>query len=396
MSKNYRRKKFMKKYYFVGLVITLLMAVGLIAYGAYLNKTDENQIEMRMENRTIPLQGATAKFRNLQPIFVLDAINLTSEEMADAVALIDGRIENSFVQKNSSVNKGQVLFGLVNEDIPIKIQQIESTIARAEAQVLQSKNSFARYERLREKNATSMEKYDEAKLNYEAAQASLREAEAQKAQLLVQDSRQQVTAPIDGEILIAYKQIGAYVTAGTPIALIGNFSKLDFSLPVEDAQVKNFSVGERFEMNFKNSRAFQKAYDTEYSAGNLGNAQTFPVFVKEIIPNLNQSAAMRKIVFEIDNSAGILEQQTYSGVELIRNQKHNALTIPIAALSDKNKPVIFVVTAENILERREIEIGADDGKFVEILSGLREGETVITSATKGLENGMKVTVNLSD
>jgi len=386
----------MKKYYFVGLVITLLMAVGLIAYGAYLNKTDENQIEMRMENRTIPLQGATAKFRNLQPIFVLDAINLTSEEMADAVALIDGRIENSFVQKNSSVNKGQVLFGLVNEDIPIKIQQIESTIARAEAQVLQSKNSFARYERLREKNATSMEKYDEAKLNYEAAQASLREAEAQKAQLLVQDSRQQVTAPIDGEILIAYKQIGAYVTAGTPIALIGNFSKLDFSLPVEDAQVKNFSVGERFEMNFKNSRAFQKAYDTEYSAGNLGNAQTFPVFVKEIIPNLNQSAAMRKIVFEIDNSAGILEQQTYSGVELIRNQKHNALTIPIAALSDKNKPVIFVVTAENILERREIEIGADDGKFVEILSGLREGETVITSATKGLENGMKVTVNLSD
>ena len=382
----------MKRYYLVGLVIILVMAVALIAYGAYLNKTDENQIEMRMEERKIPLQGAKAKFRNLQPIFVLDTINLTSEEMADAVALIDGRIEKNFVTKNSVVGKGQTLFELVNEDIPIKIQQVESAIAKAEAQVLQSKNSFERYQRLREKNATSLEKYDEAKLNYEAAQANLREAQAQKNQLLVQNSRQNVTAPIDGEILILYKQIGAYVTAGTPIALVGNFSKLNFSLAVEDAQAKKISVGEKFELNFKNSRAIQKAYDTEYGAGNLGTAQIFPVLVKEIIPNLNQAATMRKIIFEIDNSAGILEQQTYNGVELIRTSKHTALTIPLSAL-DETKKNIFIVK-ENILERREVEVGADDGKFVEILSGLNEGEIIITSATKGLEDGMKVEINL--
>jgi len=382
----------MKRYYLVGLVIILVMAVALIAYGAYLNKTDENQIEMRMEERKIPLQGAKAKFRSLQPIFVLDTINLTSEEIADAVALIDGRIEKNFVTKNSVVSKGQILFELVNEDIPIKIQQVESAIAKAEAQVLQSKNSFERYQRLREKNATSLEKYDEAKLNYEAAQANLREAQAQKNQLLVQNSRQNVTAPIDGEILILYKQIGAYVTAGTPIALVGNFSKLNFSLAVEDAQAKKISVGEKFELNFKNSRAIQKAYDTEYGAGNLGTAQIFPVLVKEIIPNLNQAATMRKIIFEIDNSAGILEQQTYNGVELIRTSKHTALTIPLSAL-DETKKNIFIVK-ENILERREVEIGADDGKFVEILSGLNEGEIIITSATKGLEDGMKVEINL--
>lgn len=384
----------MKRFYFVGLVIILMMAVGLIGYGTYLNKTDENQIEMRMENRTIPLQGAKAQFRNLRPVFVLETINLTSEEMADAVALIDGRIEHSFVQKNSAVGKGQILFELVNEDIPIKIQQAESAIARAEAQIFQAKNSFERYERLREKNATSLEKYDEAKLNFEAAQANLREAHAQKNQLLVQDSRQNVIAPIDGEILILYKQIGAYVTAGTPIALVGNFSKLDFSLAVEDAQAKKISVGEKFELDFKNSHAIQKAYDTEYGAGNLGNAQTFPVFVKEIIPNLNQTAAMRKIIFEIDNSAGILEQQTYNGVELVRNSRYNALTIPLSALNETRQNV-FVVE-ENILKRREVDIGADDGKFVEILSGLREGEVVVTSATKGLDDGMKVEVTLTE
>ena len=381
----------MRKLYFVGLVIILLISVSLIGYGAYLNKTDEKQIEMRMENRMIPLKGAKAKFRELRPIFELESINLTSEDIADAVALIDGRIEKISVKKNSAVRKGEILFELVNEDIPIKIQQAESAISRAEAQVLQSKNSFARYERLRAKNATSLEKYDEAKLNFEAAQANLFEAQAQKNQLLVQNSRKNVIAPIDGEILIIYKQIGAYVTAGTPLALVGNFSKLSFSLPFEDSHAKKFSVGEKFDLKFENNRSMQKAYDTEFSAGNLGNEEIFSVFVREIIPNLNETAAMRKIIFEIDNSAGILEQQTYNNVELIQNQTHNALTIPVEALSE-NKKNVFVLNWENILEQREVEVGADDGNFVEILSGVREGESVIISATKGLESGMKAEI----
>ena len=385
----------MKKFYFVGMVVILLMAVSLIFYGIHLNQSGENQITKRMEARTIPLQGEKVTYRDLRPVFMLDTINLSSDEMADAVALIDGRIEQAFVKKNSNVRRGETLFELVNEDIPIKIQQADSSIAKAEAQLLQARNSFQRYERLKEKNATSLEKYDEARLNYEAAVANLREANAVKDQLLVQDSRQDVIAPIEGEVLIMYKQIGAYVTAGTPIALVGNFQRLNFSLPVEDAGARRLAVGERFELNFKNSRSFRKAYDTEYGAGNLGNEQIFPVYVKEIMPDLNQAAAMRKIVFEVDNSVGILEQQAYSNVELTRATGHHALAAPLAAMSDTGKQYVFIVTPENTLERRKISTGADDGKYVEILTGLREGETIITSATKGLEEGMKVTVTLT-
>ena len=385
----------MKKFYIVGMAVILLMAVSLIFYGIHLNQSGENQITKRMADRTIPLQGEKVAYRELRPVFKLDTINLSSDEMADAVALIDGRIERTFVKKNSNVRRGEVIFELVNEDIPIKLQQADSSIAKAEAQLLQAKNSFQRYERLKEKNATSLEKYDEAKLNYEAAAASLREANAVKDQLLVQDSRQDVIAPIDGEILILYKQIGAYVQAGTPIALVGNFDRLNFSLPVEDAGARRLAVGERFELNFKNSRSFRKAYDTEYGAGNLGNEQIFPVYVKEIMPDLSQAAAMRKIVFEVDNSVGILEQQAYSNVELTRAVGNHALTAPLAAMSDTGKQYVFVVTPENTLERRKISTGADDGKYVEILTGLREGDTVVTSATKGLEEGMKVTVTLA-
>lgn len=385
----------MKKPYLVGLVFILLFAVAMVAYGAWLNESGENQIMERMEQRTILLQGAKVQFRNLYPQLRLETINLYSEEIADAVALIDGRIEQVFVSKNSGVVRGQVLFTLLNEDIPLKIQQAESSIARAEAQLANAKNNYARYTRLMERDATSKEKFDEAEANYLASVAALKEAQTIKEQLLVQSGRQEVTAPINGEVLIIYRQQGAYVTAGTPIALIGNFSHLYFSTPADDKNARKLSIGERAELSFTSGQIMRKAYDTEYAAGNRGDEQVFSVTVREIMPSLSEPASLRKIVWEVDNSVGLLEQQAYSGAILRAVRSHKFLCVPLAAMTNSKHDSVFVVKADNTLERREVKTGTNDGSYIEIVSGLREGETVVTSASEGLADGMKVTVNLT-
>lgn len=385
----------MKKYYALGLVLVLACAVTLIAYGMYLNRAGELKIAERMDSRAIPLQGEKVKFRNIQPTFVLDTVNLYSDEIADAVALIDGRLTDAYVAKNSKVRQGQNLFTIVNEDIPLKIEQAESGIARAEAQLANARSNYARYSRLMDRDATSREKFEEAELQFKAAEAALKESVAVRDQLLVQEGRQQITAPIDGEVLILYKQIGSYVTAGTPVALVGNFNTLYFSMPIEDKFARTIFVGENFELNFRNSTALRKAYDTEFAAGNLGSEQSFPVTIREITPSLNEVAAMRKIIFEVDNRVGLLEQQTYNGVTLRILMPRKTLTVPLAAMADSNRDEVFVVTADNTLERRAVRTGADDGSYIEITAGLKEGETVVTSATMGLESGVKVEVTLT-
>ena len=385
----------MKKYYALGLVLVLACAVTLIAYGMYLNRAGELKIAERMDSRAIPLQGEKVKFRNIQPTFVLDTVNLYSDEIADAVALIDGRLTDAYVAKNSKVLQGQNLFTIVNEDIPLKIEQAESGIARAEAQLANARSNYARYSRLMDRDATSREKFEEAELQFKAAEAALKESVAVRDQLLVQEGRQQITAPIDGEVLILYKQIGSYVTAGTPVALVGNFNTLYFSMPIEDKFARTIFVGENFELNFRNSTALRKAYDTEFAAGNLGSEQSFPVTIREITPSLNEVAAMRKIIFEVDNRVGLLEQQTYNGVTLRILMPRKTLTVPLAAMADSNRDEVFVVTADNTLERRAVRTGADDGSYIEITAGLKEGETVVTSATMGLESGVKVEVTLT-
>ncbi|MBQ7476443.1 MAG: efflux RND transporter periplasmic adaptor subunit [Selenomonadaceae bacterium] len=386
----------MKKYYTIGLVLVLMCAVALIVYGTYLNRTGENKITERMENRSIPLHGEKARFRSIQPTFVLDTINFYSEEMADAVALIDGQIVEMSVEKNSKVSRGQHLFTLQNDDIPLKIQQAESNIARAEAQLANAKSSFARYQRLMEKDATSKEKYEEAQMQYLAAEAALKESIIVRDQYKVQAGRQSITAPIDGEVLILYKQMGGFVTAGTPIALIGNFRRLYFSMPLEDQFASHTRLNETFELHFKNTNSLRKAYDTEFAAGNKGDAQIFSAHVLEITPPLNEPAEMRKIVWEVDNSVGLLEPQTYNGVMLKVSTPRRALTVPLAAVTGQDRNSLFVVTQDNILERRAIKTGVDDGTYVEITAGLREGEMVVTSATTGLESGVKVTITTID
>ena len=382
----------MKKLYMVGLVLILIFAGAIIAYGAWLNKSGEHQITTRMENRTIPLHGAKVQVRDMHPKLFLETVNLYSEDMADAVALIDGRIENIFVSKNSRVRRGEVIFTLVNDDIPLKIQQAESSITRAEAQLANAKNNYARYTRLRERDATSVEKFDEAQANYFASEAALKEARTVKEQLLVQSARQDVKAPIDGEVLILYRQQGSYVQAGTPLALVGDFSRLFFSMPVDDRNAQRLALGDRAHLSFTNSQIMRKAYDTEYAAGNRGDAEVFEVIIREIMPNLDEPASLRKVVLEIDNRVGLLEQQTYSGAVLTSEKTRRLLTVPLAAMIDSSRNEVFVVTPENTLERRAVKTGADDGTYVEILWGVREGETVVTSAAEGLKDGMKVEV----
>ena len=259
-----------------------------------------------------------------------------------------------------------------------------------------AKNNYARYTRLLERDATSREKFDEAEANYFAAEAALQEAQTVKEQLLVQSARQDVTAPIDGEILIIYRQQGSYVTAGTPIALVGNFSKLFFSMPVNDKSAQQLAESDGAELSFTNSQILRKAYDTEYAAGNKGDEQIFFVRLKEISPPLNEPATLRKIVWEVDNRVGLLEQQAYSGAILKSSSVRKSLTVPLAAMTDSKRNAVFVVTAEKTLELRSVQTGSDDGNFIEILSGLSEGETVITSAAEGLEVGMKVTVTFTE
>ena len=380
----------MKKIYGVAMVLIIFMALAIVAWGAWLNYSDENQIANRMDNRRVEVTAAKAARREFAPTISLDAVRFVSDNMTDAVALTDGRILSWQVEKNEKVSKGQNLVEMVNESIPLKIQQAESAISRAEAMMTQARNSYQRQGRLKARRATSQEKYEEAEAQYMAAQGALREAQAQRDQYLVQQGWLSVKAPLDGEVLLIYQQAGAQVQAGTPIALLGDFSQLTFSLNLSDRDARHLQLGQTIYLAFAERKLTGKAYDTDYGVGNKERGMEIKAVLREIVPDLSEPADIRRTVWAVDNRARLLEPMLYTGVTMRTGQSYEALTVPLEAMIDKAHDKVFVLDAEGIIHLRTVKAGADDKKYIEIYDGLVEGDTVIVGNLEGLEDGMKV------
>ncbi len=385
----------MKRYFIAGLAIVLALSLGAIFYGAWLNARGEYQITRRMEERRLTLHGAKATERALSPKLTVNAVNLFSNDMADAVALVDGRIVECLAPKGSFVRRGDVIFTIENEDIPLQIQEAESNILRAQAELKRAENNYSRYQILKENDAASAQQFDEAEAGYLSARSNLSVAEAKASQLRIQEARQQVVAPIDGKVLVLYRQQGAYVQGGASLALVGDFRYLYFTAPAEDEAARHLLIGQEAEMVFQ-SNDFKKVYGTDYAAGNLGNRQTFTATITKITPPLDQPAAMRNILWQVDNSSGLLEPQTYGGVSFRSKGSHRALTVPLTAMADNGKTSVFVAKDDGTIEMRSVRTGADDGMYIEVLSGLSAGEVVVTSGMEGLTDGAHAEIILDE
>lgn len=386
----------MKRYFYAGIILIILLITGLLGYGVYLNQRGENQIAERMENNRLPLVGVAAKEREISPLYSIELVNLYSDEMTDVVALTAGRITDILVEKNSYVNTGAPILSLVDENIPLQIRQAESDILEAEAQLIRAKNSYSRYGELHKQDAISEEKFDEVEALYRSAEAKVSNLRARKEQLLVQASRQTVVSPIDGEVLTLYQKVGSYVSAGTAVALVGNFQKLKFTTSMNNQYARRVSVGRETEMRFYGNEALLKTYGAKYRQGNLGGDQVFIARAVKISPPLSEVAAVRQVVWEVDNSSGILEPGVYSRVQMRPRTKLSCLTIPLAALTDDARATVAVADGEGKLQRKQIETGASDEEYIQVLSGLSKGDVVIVSNTEGLKEGIAVEVTVEE
>ena len=382
----------MKFYFSLGVIVIVAVIASLLGYGIYLSQRGETQIAEYVERHKLTLTGARVEERDIIPLMEMELVNLYSDEMADVVALSNGRITRDFVEKNSRVNVDDPILSILDEDIPIKLRQVESDILEAEAQVIKTRNAYNRYQELMPSGAVPAEKYDEVEAAYRAAQARLENFQVQRDQILIQQSRQLVTSPIEGEVLMLYQKVGAYVTAGTPVALVGDFARLRFSAPMMDKYAGRMKLGRELEVSFYGNESTQKSYDTEYAVGNKGDDQVFLARVVKVAPPLSEPAEIRRIVWEIDNRVEILEPGVYSRIRLRSRNVRHCLTVPLTAMTNKKNDEVTVSNAEGTLERRKVETGVNDGTYIEIISGLKAGDVVITSDTDGLKEGIPVEV----
>lgn len=385
----------MKKIFFIAIGIVIVFLCLLVGYGAFLNYKSEKVIDIKMANRILKLEGVKVRQRMLLPVWERESLRLSAEKMTDAISRLEGTVEDVFVSVNDSVTKGQPICRISNEDIPIKIAQIDVSIAKAEASLVRYEHSYERYNRLLAYGAVSKEQYDEVLANYKAAQSEVEQLKLERRQYELQQDRLMVTAPLSGEVLMLYKKPGSFLLAGASVALIGDFSTLQFTDVVTDEEMERLGpIDIPGELQFSESD-MEKIYATGYKAGNMGQNQRFKARITSVDPPKSVIAAMRKVSWSIDNSSGLLEPKRYQNVKIKAIRERSGLTIPKTALFEGEKVYVWQQPG-GVLELRQIQTGGTDGKYVEVMDGLQEGEIVIVSGKEGLSVGLQVEVDVRE
>ena len=132
---------------------------------------------------------------------------------------------------------------------------------------------------------------------------------------------------------------------------------------------------------FEQELSLIKTGQTASTKVNAYAGREFSAKVDYIYRTLNSQTRTAQVRLEIDNKDGLLKPGMYADVQLATGGKARSLAVPLSAVIDSGtRQVALVEVADGRFEPREVKLGMRSEEYIEVLSGLTEGEKVVTSA----------------
>jgi membrane fusion protein (multidrug efflux system) len=275
-----------------------------------------------------------------------------------------GRVSAIYVDEGARVTKGQTLAKIDAEIINTDRETAQATYQNAQ-------RDQARYQSSFETGGVTQQQLDQAKLATQNAKLRL-----QASQRKVSDAN--IKSPINGIINKRYIEVGAFVnTQGTQLFEIVDVSKLKLKVNVNESQVANLKIGDQIDIRssvFPNDKFSGKV---TFIAAKADATLNFPVEI------------------EVDNSNKNTLKAGMYGTAIFRAPKQDpSILIPRTSFvgSVSSNQVFVLDKTNNTSKLRKVVAGRILGENVEILDGLKEGESVITSGQINLAEGTAVSI----
>ncbi len=306
---------------------------------------------------------------------------------------VSGTLTRLNVKVGDLVRKGQLIANVDQTDYSVQYQQSvannktsETQIQSAKSQLINSKASYQRIEKLYENNSVSISEFEQAKSALELAEASHNAAIAQAnaSEKQVESARNQVrysslVAPFSGVITAVMVEENELVGSGTPIATLSAMDNPEISVGIPEIFISKIKRSQNVNIVFSsipNQTFSGKVYEVGFSS--LGGS-TYPVTVRIDKPTQEIRPGMVADVHFSFNT-GKSEQQI--------------MVAPTAAIGeDSNGHFVFGLDKEGenyLVKKKKIQIGELTSAGFEIKAGLANGELVATAGLNSLLDGMKV------
>lgn len=349
------------------IIITIVVIIGFGALIAWiLNKNkQENEAKTAVVAQTgnsVVVTASPAQRGDLDLSFTANG-NFSANQDLKLMAESSGRVTAILVKEGAVVSKGQVLAHIDAEYASIDVRRIEDQLAKLRTDHTRYKSSY-------ETGGVTKAQLDDIEL-------ALRDAEnqLQQARRRLQDSY--VKAPISGVINKRSVEVGAFVGPGAELFEIVDVSRLKLNVTANEAQVIQLKKGDKVTIT---STLFP---DTEFSG-------TVDFIAVKADQSLNYPV---EILVDNSSAKSNLKAGMYATAHFKFPAQQGVMMVPRSAfVGSVNSNKIYLMSADSTAVVREVTAGRILGERVEILSGLEDGETVITSGQINLSEGMKVSV----
>lgn len=282
---------------------------------------------------------------------------------------------------------GDVLLEIDPLDYEVALEQAGAALASSLSELTNAKRAYNRQLDLAKRQSASEAQQDDAQNRLKFAEASLREARARLSRAQRDMARTKIQAPYDGRVRSEQVDIGQFITRGAPIASIYATDAAEVRLPIHDDELAHLElplgVADKTRQPLVILRA--KFAGTHHSwegrvvrtEGELDPATTMINVVARIESPYEQSSGRPPL------AVGLFVE-----AEIIGNQVDNIFVLPRSAL--QNNRQVYVVSADNRLQFRDVDILRIVDEDVYVASGINSGDTVCLSTVTNAIEGMRV------
>jgi membrane fusion protein (multidrug efflux system) len=346
-------------------IVVIVAALGLIAY-VLTNNKKENEAKTAIvaeKNASVSVRIDTVKTEEVSLDFVSNG-NFEPIQELKFSAEKSGKVVKVLAKEGDYVTVGQTLAIVRSDVINVDAQNANAVYQNAVADYNRFENAF-------KTGGVTKQQLDQAKLAMVNAKAQLTQAN-----INVGDTR--IKAPISGFINKKYIEPGS-ILAGMPATElfdIVNVSKLKLKVTVNENQVASLKVGSAIKVTASVYPDKTFSGKITFIASKADESLNFPIEI-EITNNVSK-----------DLKAGM-----YGTAEFASNQQKQTLKIVPrnAFVGSVSSNEIFVIE-NGTAKLKKVTAGRILGDKVEILNGLSDGETVITTGQINLQDGSKVEV----
>jgi RND family efflux transporter MFP subunit len=399
------------------LYLTSAVVVAVLFGSSCSSRTAKVEADAAKASDAPTVAVAKATIDDLSHALVLTAEFKPYQEVP-LMAKVAGYVKEIYVDVGDRVKKDQVLAVLEIPEMADDRARAQAAVSRSQAEVKRAQDQLQQAESARDiahsystrlaeaskqkEGLIAQQDLDDARGKDLVAEAQVSGARSNLAvadeQVHVNDAELQriktlfdytsVTAPFAGVVTKRFADKGSMIQAGTasssqamPLVTLSENSRLRLILPVPESAVPTVHLGQQVDVRVPTLK------------------RSFPGTVARFSDKVAVATRTMDTEVDVQNPALVLIPGMYAEVDLSLDSRRGVLVVPVPAVdvgSDESSGQVAVVTAQNQIEIRKVQLGLQTSTKVEIRSGLKEGDLVVVAGRSGLQAGQEVKPKITD